>query len=46
MGDEYEGNADVADMAKDKGGDVSDDDIADDLDFGGGVAKGEEEQLQ
>jgi hypothetical protein len=30
MGDEYEGNADVADMAKDKGADASDEDIADD----------------
>ena len=46
MGDEYEGNADVADMAKDKGLDASDDDIADDLDYGGGVGKGDEEQIQ
>jgi hypothetical protein len=45
MGDEYEGNADVADMAKDKGADASDEDIADDLEFGGGVGKGDEEQL-
>ena len=45
MGDEYEGNADVADMAKDKGADASDEDIADDLDFGGGAGKGEEEHL-
>jgi len=48
MGDEFEGNADVADMAKDKGGAASDDDIEDEMDIGGGhlMGKDPEELLQ
>ena len=44
MGDEFEGNADVADMQVKEGVDSDGGDIDEDLDFGGGAAKNNEEQ--
>jgi len=45
MGDEFEGNADIADMNMDKGkGAASDEDIDEELDFGVGQAIKNEDQ--